>query len=135
MQPVSAEQWRFVATGNMTLAVVAADGLCILTVDMLRQKTMAAGLAGARLARACNDLTLLAAAPALVRGEPPPPLPHPDAGLSPVPWRVDYDPARRRVQVFAATGTSIAARTFPRSISDGAVMAIVETLHDGLRRP
>jgi len=123
---------RFLVTGDMTLSVVDADGLRVLTVDMLRHKTMAADLNGDRLARACNDLTVLAACPALSHGEAPPVLPHPDAGLSPGPWRVEYGSTRRRLRIISASGALIAERAFPRSAPDEQVQSIVARLRDGM---
>jgi hypothetical protein len=94
-------------TGNMTLSVVAEGGLRILTVDMLAQDTMKHDTNGDRLARALNDLTLIAV--------PSTPLPHPDAGISPTPWSATVDANRRRIAVRGAGGRLIAGHMFGRT--------------------
>jgi hypothetical protein len=85
------------------------------------------------LARAYNDLALLASCPALARGDPPPPLPHPDADISPGPWRIHYDPSRRRLQVLDREGKRMAERVFPRTVADARITAILKSLAGGLR--
>lgn len=60
--------WRVAATGNMTLCVVMSADTRVLRVDMLKQDTMHVGLDGDRLARAYNDLALVAACPCALQG-------------------------------------------------------------------
>ena len=126
------DQWHAAATGNMTLSIVSSTGEQILKVDMLAQGTMKAGVHGDRLARALNDLSLIAALPEFLRGGPLPELPHPDAGHSPLPWQVAR--TRRRIAVHDADGRRIAVREFPHATSPERVDAIVGCLESGLER-
>jgi hypothetical protein len=118
----------------MTLSVLDAHGHRLLTVDMLKHKTMAAGTDGDRLARAYNDLAVLAALPAVLRGEPLPPLPHPEAGLSSGPWAVEFSAARRRLRIRSAQGVVIAERVFPRTTPEDAPVGLVRLLASGGNR-
>lgn len=121
------------ATGNMTLSVVAATGEQILRLDLLTSRAMEAGDDGLALARAWNNLALLASIPSwLDKGIPIGGLPHPEAGHSPCPWWVDYSPARHRVVVRDADGRKIAERAFPTRMRDSQEGEIVGLLTRGV---
>ncbi len=107
------EHWHAGPSGDMTLSVVSSTALQILKIDMLAQRTMQAGADGDHLARALNDLTMLAAIPELLRTETRDiDLPHPNAGHSPFPWDVAITP--RRITVNDGHGRKIAERVFPK---------------------
>ena len=124
------ERWHAAPTGHMTLSVVSSAGEQILKVDMLSQGTMKAGLRGDRLARALNDLTLVAALPDVLRGGKLPALPHPEAGHSLLPWQVET--TGERLALRDADGRRIASREFPRTIPPERVSGIVDCLQRGL---
>lgn len=126
------ERWSAGPSGDMTLSVVSSTGEQVLRVDMLSQGTMKAGLSGDRLARALNDLSLVAALPELLRGGGVPELPHPGAAHSPLPWRVVE--SGRRISVKDADGRRIASREFPRTMPAERVGEIVGCLQAGLER-
>lgn len=126
-------EWAVRATGNMTLSVVAATGEQILRLDLLTSRAMEAGDDGLALARAWNNLALLASIPSwLDKGIPIGGLPHPEAGHGPCPWRVDYSPARHRVIVRDADGRKVAERTFPPQMVGSREGEIVELLTRGV---
>ncbi len=106
------EPWRSVATGDMTLCLVDANGTRILRIDMLGCGTMRAGNGGDRLARAYNDLALLAYCPLLLKqGQTHTQdlttlLPHPDAGISPLPWSLSH--SERNAKLTDSLGKRIA---------------------------
>lgn len=85
--------WCAKATGDMTLSVLDNAQMRIIRIDMLRYRTMDAGDGGNRLTRAYNDLTVVAACPELLGTSGAAErvgldLPHPDAGISPMPWTI-----------------------------------------------
>lgn len=80
--------WTSKPTGDMTLSVLDEKGRQILKVDMLKYGVMRAGTNGDLLARTLNDLALIAALPdalATRQIDLDAILPHPDAGISPMP--------------------------------------------------
>ena len=56
----------------------------------------------------------------------------PDAGLSPLPWRVDYDSTKRLLDVRDSTNKRIADKKFLKSFPQEDVDHIVDTLRSGL---
>jgi hypothetical protein len=125
--------WAVRATGNMTLSVVAATGEQIVRLDLLVSGAMRAGDNGWALARAWNNLALLASIPAWVdRDAPGAIVPHLEVGCSPLPWRVDYDAVRHRVIVRDADGRKVAERTFPPQMVGSREGEIVELLTRGV---
>lgn len=98
---------------------------------MLRYGTMKAENGGERLARSLNDLALIAAMPDICHTgwvDLDATLPHPEAGLSPFPWSVDYDDVSRSLEVRDAAGKKIADRRFPDRIPRQDVEVIVTIL-------
>ena len=124
------ERWHAGPSGEMTLSVVSSTGEQVLRVDMLSQGTMKAGLSGDRLARALNDLSLVAGLPELLSGRGIPELPHPEVGHSPLPWEVVG--SGRRISVRDADGRLIASREFPPAVPGERVSEIGDCLHIGL---
>lgn len=116
------EPWTVAATGNMTLCVIDRSGNRVVKLDMLGHGTMRAGDWGERLARAYNDLALIAASPDLVRNSldmtcsSSLSLPYPEAGLSPRPWQVLLSP--KHAKVVDVTGRSLAGVSWKTSPSD-----------------
>jgi len=103
--------WRVAATGDMTLCVLDDAGLRIVRIDMLKHGTMVAGDDGERLARAYNDLAVVAACPSVLHsldvGETVGlDLPHPDAGISPMLWKMVR--SSNRVRLVSSAGKPIA---------------------------
>lgn len=98
----------------MTISILEeATRRQVLKVDMLKQRTMAPGDGGLRLARTVNDLNLVASLPSVLGGAHFPPLKDPEAGTSPGPWSVVFDDQGRFVEVRSLEG-AIAKRTFPK---------------------
>lgn len=101
--PTLSEPWRVLPTGDMTLCVLDAAGIRILRIDMLSHGTMRAGDDGERLARAYNNLSLVAALPNVLRtgvcelSAYLPLIPHPEAGVSPMPWMILSGSANARL--------------------------------------
>lgn len=127
------ESWTYGPTGDMTLAVTSSDGRRILRVDMLASATMAAGTNGERLARAQNDLCLLAASPELRAGRRLPVLPHPDAGVSPAPWSVAWAPDRRRIRIRDGEQRLIAGYDYPAGADLEWIRNVLDTLVAGVK--
>ena len=75
--------WVVKITGDMTLAITEGKRI-VVRVNMLGQKTMEAGNNGERLCRAINDLSAIAD----FFNETEIKLPHPECGLSPLPWHI-----------------------------------------------
>jgi len=117
--------WTAKITGDMTLSVLNEDGLKVLGIDMLSRKTMLAGTDGDLLARALNDLNLIAQAADhvevthLVLADP-------SAKMSPTPWRLETKETTRRLLVRDAEGQIIGERRFPASMSRDALLNIFE---------
>lgn len=134
-EAVPKPNWKSKATGDMTLSVLDEHGRQILKIDMLRYGTMKAENGGDRLARSLNDLALIAAMPDICHTgwvALDATLPHPEAGLSPFPWSVDYDDASRSLEVRDAAGKKIAGRRFPDRIPRQDVEVIVTILRRGV---
>ncbi len=84
MRPMTSEQWSVHSTGNMTVALLCADGQQVLAVDLLRSGAMKAGDNGQAPAWTKNNLTMLAMIPQLAAGQGlTMALPDPAPGCSP----------------------------------------------------
>ncbi len=93
------KNWISKPTGNMTLSVLSQQGLQILKIDMLSAKTMLAGTDGIILYRSLNDLFVIAEFSNCRYSFSVNDLPYPDAGLSPLPWKINYDMSKRKIVV------------------------------------
>ena len=119
--------WTARITGDMTLSILDENGFKVLGVDMLRTNTMRAGDGGELLARTLNDLTLLAQA-ANVTDADGLELWDASAGLSPTPWRMDFQQRLRRVRVQDANGRLLGDRRFSKATTEEMLGSIVQTM-------
>ena len=91
--------WRARATGDVTLSVLAASGLRILTLDLVRSRSMRPSKDGRWLARAYNNLGLLAAISDVLDGGVVPAPSDRAAGTSPFPWHLWVNAGETRIRV------------------------------------
>ena len=131
---VDNEHWHFRPTGDITLAVISSTDERILSVDMLSYQTMKAGDHGERLAKTCNNLSFLAGIPESLRTQEVSTagLPHPEAGLSPLPWTVSASIGKRRVSIKDRDGRRIADHVFPKKVPKERMEQIVAVLLAGV---
>ena len=123
--------WSAKPTGDMTLSILDENGLQILHVDMLSYGTMKAGDGGEKLARTMNDLSVLAGFASeryIIDADT---LPQPEAGISPLPWTVKYNEAKRRVVIVDGNKKRIAERDFPSRMDAVYLNRIVACLTEG----
>lgn len=125
--------WTARITGDMTLSLLDQDGLKVLGVDMLRMNTMRAGDDGELLARTVNDFRLLARA-ADHADTRPLALADRSAGLSPLPWRVEYQQQSRRLEVRDARNRIVGERAFPKGVSPETLTRIVQAIRQAVDR-
>ena len=125
-------QLKVKPTGNMTLSILNEQETQMLKLDMLRGKTMEAGLGGDRLALALNNLVLIAETinSGCADAEN---LPHPEAGFSPLPWVVEYKEEKRELCIKDADRRLIGDRCFPKGW-DAQCVAVVSAAFDGAIR-
>lgn len=114
-------------TGDMTLSLLNDKGYKVLGVDMLAKGTMRAGTDGSFLARALNDLTLIAEISSnsgngdfLARIK--------DTDISPRPWRCESSLSHKKVNVYDNQNKQIAARRFPKGLSENNYRNIIDAL-------
>lgn len=129
--------WNAKSCGDMTLGVFDEEGFQIVKIDMLKQKTMKAETNGEMLCRALNDLTLIASFPSLLRNEIAlveilNNKPHPESGVSPFPWRVEYSQEKRILRIIASNNKLVADRDYPKGKLDEDVESIVQGLMYGV---
>ena len=122
--------WEVKSTGNMTLSILD-DDFQVLKVDMLHAGTMKAGTNGDILARTENDLKVIAGFADNQYGCTEVKLPHPEEGISPLPWSLKYDEEKRRMVVMSGKRV-IADRKFPPSTSFQRINAIIGIIEKGL---
>jgi len=128
-------QMRFKAaiTGDMTLSLqLDEQGFKILGIDMLSQATMRAGTKGDLLARALNDLTVLAEYASQQQGTEKVVVQFPAGQLSPTPWNLKVIPDSKKIILTDGTGERIATRIFPKNLSPELFQKIVNTLQHAL---
>jgi hypothetical protein len=127
-------QMRFKAaiTGDMTLSLLDEQGFKILGIDMLSQATMRAGTKGDLLARALNDLTVLAEYASQQQGTEKVVVHFPAGQLSPTPWNLKTIPESKKVTLTDGTGKRIATRIFPKNLSTALFQKIVNTLQHAI---
>ena len=104
--------WTAKITGDMTLSVVDEAGLPVLGVEMVRMNTMRSGDGGELLVRTWNDLHLLAMAASPPNHESLKPE-GPSEGYSPMPWKIEFHPAARRLRVRDAQGDGYSRPSVP----------------------
>lgn len=125
--------WTAKPTGDMTLSVLDEKGQQILCVKMLSYGTMKAGDGGEKLARTMNDLSVLARFGSGQTDIAEDDLPQPEAGISPLPWSVRYDPAARRVVIIDGKKKRIAERDYPAKMDPAYLNRIIASLTEGCR--
>ena len=128
------ENWIAKPTGNMTLSVVADNGVQIVKIDMLSSGTMKAETNGDFLARSLNDLTVIASFSSPTNVQLPEILQHPEAGTSPFPWSVDYNPGKRKLVIRDAHEKKIAERVFPATFLKSRIDEICSIVQTGITR-
>ena len=125
--------WKAKSTGNMTLSVISDVGDIILSVDMLRYQTMKAETDGDILVKAMNDLYLLSAIPILIGNSCQKiELPHPEAGLSLLPWTIITDKGSIDVLITDFNNKKIAERKYPKRMIPEKKQEIINTLKQGI---
>lgn len=122
--------WEPKYTGHMTLSILD-DGFQVLKVDMLGAGTMKFGTNGDILARTENDLKVIAEFSNNKYGCTEVKLPHPEEGISPLPWSLKYDEEKRRMAVMSGKRV-IADRKFPPSTPFQRINAIIGIIKKGL---
>lgn len=124
-------KWTAKPTGDMTLSVIDENGFQLLKVDMLNAGTMKAGTDGSILCRTLNDLSLIASFAENQYSTLEDILPYPEEGISPIPWLVSYDEAKRLLKVKSAKRT-IASKNYPRSVSDDLIQSVLQAIQLGI---
>ena len=128
---ISSTKWYAKPTGDMTLSVVDDTGKQILKVDMLVQSTMKAGFGGDKLARAMNDLTVLATIPTLILDPTYSiDMPFKDVGHSDIPWSLVF--TDKKIGVKDAKGKKIAGKVFSKRDQGLFLEHILDVLAQGI---
>ena len=106
--------FKALITGDMTLSILDEQGFKLIGVEMLSARTMQAETNGAKLARALNDLRLIAAHASEPMGLAWIEDYDDDAGVSPRPWRCQVDCAAMTLVVLDKNSKRIAGRRYPK---------------------
>lgn len=126
-------RYEVTVTGNMTLSLLDENGFKVLGVEMLSQGTMRAGTEGELLARALNDLTILAEYASCQHLQKP--LTHVDKmGISPTPWCMKGCPNSMKISLWDCRRKQIASRVYPKSVPVELFNTYAQDMSDAIER-